>query len=79
MGGIVRAGFPHGFFEEFYQTINIRDGSDVGLALPSGEVLMRMGNLYRKSDLPSPTVQLDADSEMHAMLVSVGDVDRFEA
>jgi diguanylate cyclase (GGDEF)-like protein/PAS domain S-box-containing protein len=78
-GGIVRAGIPRRYFEEFYKTINIRDGSDVGLALPSGEVLVRMGALYRKGDLPSPTVQLDPDGEMHAMLVSVGGIDRFEA
>jgi PAS domain S-box-containing protein len=78
-GGIVRAGISKSYFEEFYRTINIREGSDVGLALPSGEVLVRQGALYEAGDLPSPTVQLDADAEMHAMLVSVGGAERFEA
>ncbi len=78
-GGIVRAGIAKRYFEDFYETINIREGSDVGIALPGGDVLVRHGMLYPDVDMPAPTVQLGGDQEVHAMLVSVGGVDRFEA
>lgn len=78
-GGIVRAGIAKQYFEDFYKTINIREGSDVGIALPGGAGLVRQGMLYSDADMPAPTVQLGGDQEVHAMLVSVGGVDRFEA
>jgi len=78
-GGVVRAGISKRYFEDFYETINIRDGTDVGLALPSGKLLVRRGTLYTDVDMPAPTVQLSGDQQVHAMLVSVGGVNRFEA
>ncbi|MDA0367482.1 MAG: EAL domain-containing protein [Proteobacteria bacterium] len=75
-GGILRAGISRRYFEEFYNTINVREGSDVGLAEIGGEVLVQVGALGK---LAAPTVQLDAGSQMHAMLISVNGAKRFEA
>ncbi len=78
-GGILRTGIAKTYFENFYSTINIRSGSDVGLAMPGGEVLVRQGDQGEISPLPSPMIQLDTGLQMHAMKISVDGIERFEA
>ncbi len=78
-GGILRTGIAKTYFENFYSTINIRSGSDVGLAMPRGEVLVRQGDQGEISPLPSPMIQLDTGLQMHAMKISVDGIERFEA
>ncbi len=75
-GGILRAGISRRYFEDFYNTINVRAGSDVGLAQADGDVLVQAGAL---GNIVTPTVQLDSSSQMHAMLISVDGMKRFEA
>jgi diguanylate cyclase (GGDEF)-like protein/PAS domain S-box-containing protein len=78
-GGILRTGIAKTYFENFYRTINIRSGSDVGLAMPGGEVLVRQGDQRGVSPLPSPMIQLDTGLQMHAMKISIDGIERFEA
>lgn len=78
-GGILRTGIAKAYFENFYRTINIRSGSDVGLAMPGGEVLVRQGDRTGGSILRSPMIQLDTGLQMHAMKISVDGIERFEA
>ena len=75
-GGIVRGAIPRSYFEDFYATINIRAGSDIGLVLPSGDVAVRSS--FAMPGLTTVPMTLGNESAA-ASMVTIDGVQRFQA